>query len=186
MSPKLTVFCLLWSALWGSCQENDGPAQKSPAGDSAPGQFEVVFALKEVHPNSETVVRDVKAGEPAPPGYDLFPMRVFDKENRVTENKEILLSRRTLINQDAILLARATGQPGEVAVKLTKKGGQRLTHATERMKLGKDRMAIVFEDQCLLAPIVHAVLSQDFLITGLSGKAEVDRVVKVLTPKNKK
>ena len=154
-----------------------------PAKPKAP-----LLALKNVHPENDKLARQVKAGtKPTPPGYRLYSLPYLDWEtNKNIGEKPILLKRASIVTDEGVKVARATGNPGEIAILLTEKAGKRMTNITERMNLGQDRLAIVLEGKCLIAPTVQAKLGRNFIIAGLSGKKEVDRIVFALNTPIKK
>lgn len=153
------------------------------AGKVAPANKAPLLALKEVHPKTTALAQAVQEGKQvAPPGYALFSLPVIDQEtNKVIGKTPILLSRRNIVSSDSVEVARAVPQQiGTVAVRLTKEGGKRVTNATQKMKLGVDRIAVVLEGNCLIAPTVQAVLGRDFVVNGLSGLEETKRIVHAL------
>ena len=178
---RLLAIFLAIAPLLGWADEKDEPKDLK-----SPKAFRVLFALKRVHPENERLLVEIQAGGVIPPGFELFQMNVTDEDNKKVGETPILLSKGNIIDRSSIKLAQDAGQPGTVIVALDGKGGKLLNAATKNMKLGKDRMAIVFEDRCLLAPVVMAHLSDTFIIQGLDGRKEVDHVVKVLNGKDKK
>lgn len=151
-------------------------------GEEKKPQSPILLALKEVHPKSDELAPQIKAGtQIVPPGYKLYQLPAFDAEGKKkVEQRPILLKTRDIVTGDSVQTARATNQIGTIAVLLTKKGGEQVRIATKKMNLGVDRMAVVIEGKCLIAPTVQAVLSRDFVISGLDGKPEVKRLVKAL------
>ncbi len=135
--------------------------------------------LKEVHPRSSEIIREIEAGSRlAPPGYKLYQLPILDEEGKKKVGEQpILLNSRNIVGGDSVQTARATGRLGEIAVLLTTEGGDRVRNSTGKMTLGRDRMAVVLDDEALIAPTVQAVLSRDFVINGLDGKEEVRRIV---------
>ena len=53
---------------------------------------------------------------------------------------------------------------------LTPRGAETLTRLTRSMKLGKDRLAILLDGVVVSAPVVHAELGGQFIISGLSAE----------------
>jgi SecD/SecF fusion protein len=135
--------------------------------------------LKEVHPESDQLTRAIVAGtQVAPPGYQLYQLPIIDEESQQKIGETpILLNRRNIVGGDSVQLARATGRLGEIAVLLTKEGGDRVRNSTGKMTLGQDQMAVVLDNEALIAPTVQAKLSRDFVINGLDGREEVRRIV---------
>ncbi len=162
----------------GAEAKNDVPAKpKAP-----------LLALKNVHPENDKLARQVKAGtKPTPPGYRLYSLPYLDWEtNKKIGEKPILLKRASIVTDEGVKVARATGNLGQILIHLTEEAGKRMTNVTGKMALNEDRLAIVLEGKCLIAPTVQAVLGREFVITGLDGRAEVLRITKALNPKAKK
>ena len=135
--------------------------------------------FKEVHPQSDNLVHSIESGDTLPPpGYRVYQLPIIDKDsNKKIGERPILLSRRNIVGGDSVQTARATAQIGTISVLLTKNGGERVRNSTGKMDLGKDRMAVVLDDEALIAPTVEAKLSREFVINGLDGKEEVRRIV---------
>lgn len=137
--------------------------------------------LKEVHPENSRLAPLVEAKEEiVPAGYQAYEMDIKDKDNKVVGTELILLKRRNIVTGDQVARALATGSYGVIDVKLNSEGGDRLLKATSEMTLGQDRMAVVMDDKCLIAPTVQAKLKSSFIIEGLDGQKEVNQVVAAL------
>ena len=93
---------------------------------------------------------------------------------------KILLSRRTIVGGDKVDLARPGDGLGVINVLLSKEGGKRLTNATKTMTIGSDRMAVLLDDEVLIAPTVNATLGRNFIVEGLDGREEVRTVSNAL------
>ena len=138
--------------------------------------------LKKVHPNSNQIIAQIEAGtKTLEPGYQVFPIRRTDPESgKVIGMDKILLSRRTIVGGDKVDLARPGDGLGVINVLLSKEGGRRLTNATKTMTIGSDRMAVVLDDEVLIAPTVNATLGRNFIVEGLDGREEVRTVSNAL------
>lgn len=133
--------------------------------------------LKEVHPQSRTLVPQIENGsEYPPPRYKLYEFPILNDEQKQIGTEKLLLSKGRIAGGDMVKLARPTNQIGEIAVLLTDEGGKRVLNATKKMEIGRDRMAVVLDGVGLIAPTVQAKLSREFVINGLDGKEEVKRV----------
>ena len=138
--------------------------------------------LKKVHPNSSQIIAQIEAGtKTLEPGYQVFPIRRTDPETgKIIGMDKILLSRRTIVGGDKVDLARPGDGIGVINVLLSKEGGKRLTNATNTMTIGSDRMAVVLDDEVLIAPTVNATLGRNFIVEGLDGREEVRTVSNAL------
>ena len=138
--------------------------------------------LKKVHPNSDQIIAQIEAGtKTLEPGYQVYPIRRTDPETgKVIGQDKILLSRKTIVGGDKVDLARPGNGLGVINVTLSKEGGRRLTNATGSMTIGRDRMAVVLDDEVLIAPSVNAILGRNFIVEGLDGREEVRTVSNAL------
>ena len=138
--------------------------------------------LKNVHPNSDQIIAQIEAGtKTLEPGYKVYPIRRTDSESgKLIEPGKILLSRRTIVGGDKVDLARPGNGLGVINVTLSKEGGRRLNNATGNMTIGRDRMAVVLDDEVLIAPSVNAILGRNFIVEGLDGREEVRTVSNAL------
>ena len=138
--------------------------------------------LKKVHPNSSQIIAQIEAGtKTLEPGYKVFPIRRTDPETgKIIGMDKILLSRRTIVGGDKVDLARPGDGLGVINVLLSKEGGKRLTNATKTMTIGSDRMAVLLDDEVLIAPTVNATLGRNFIVEGLDGREEVRTVSNAL------
>jgi len=138
--------------------------------------------LKKVHPNSSQIIAQIEAGtKTLEPGYKVFPIRRTDPETgKIIGMDKILLSRKTIVGGDKVDLARPGDGLGVINVLLSKEGGRRLTNATKTMTIGSDRMAVVLDDEALIAPTVNATLGRNFIVEGLDGREEVRTVSNAL------
>ncbi len=69
---------------------------------------------------------------------------------------------------------------GYVDVVLNRTGADRMGRLTGAMQIGRDRLAVVLNNQIKCAPVVQAVLHKDFNISGLNGKGEPEDISKAL------
>ena len=138
--------------------------------------------LKEVHPNSSQIIAQIEAGtKTLEPGYQVYPIRITDPETgKITGMDKILLSKKTIVGGDKVDYARPGEGLGVINVTLNKEGGRRLSNTTEGMTIGRDRMAVVLDDEVLIAPTVNAVLGRRFIVEGLDGREEVRAVSNAL------
>lgn len=160
----LGFFCCL-----GVVMAKDGEPQKA-----SPVQL---FSLNAVHPNSDQLVQGIEEGSgQTPPGYRLCHFPILDAGKKVS-SRPLLVSVRNIVTSEDIQVARATANHGEIAILLSAAGGKRVSDATSKMEIGRDRMAVILEGEGLIAPTVQAALGREFVISGLSDKQEVERVV---------
>ncbi|BDS04998.1 hypothetical protein NT6N_00380 [Oceaniferula spumae] len=139
--------------------------------------------FKSLHPDSR-VLADRVAADPDNeiiPGYDLAVLRDTDEEGRVT-SENILIARRPALNGSYIVHAQELYGPyeGQLSVELSQAGGSKMLALTESMTHGRDRLAIVLDDEVLTAPVVQDAISSKFQISGLSDAAEAKSLAAAL------
>ncbi len=69
---------------------------------------------------------------------------------------------------------------GYVDVVLNREGAGRMGRLTGAMQIGRDRLAVVLNNQIKCAPVVQAVLHKEFNISGLMGKGEPEDISRAL------
>ncbi len=69
---------------------------------------------------------------------------------------------------------------GHVDVVLNRAGANRMGRLTGAMTIGRDRLAVVLNNQIKCAPVVQAVLHKEFNISGLNAKGEPEDISKAL------
>ncbi len=136
--------------------------------------------LKEVHRDDELAFQVLKEGKLCPIGYKLYLLPNLDQDGKKIGERPILLNKRTIVDGSSIENALTTMRPDMILIRLDKKGGQRVNDATTKMVKGQDRIAVVLDGRCLIAPVVQANLSRDFNIVGLDGRKEAENIVKAL------
>ena len=139
-----------------------------------------LLSLRVVHPQNEQLAHKVAKQEiPTPTGYQLAHLPIIDIDtNKVIDKKPILIHRRKIVTAEDVKAARATGRIGEISVLLTEKGGEKMLKVTQDMNLGHDRIAVLIESRCVIAPTVQAKLGRNFIVNGLGDKSEVKRLVR--------
>lgn len=133
--------------------------------------------LRRVHPESYTQASLVKAGQAIVPGYALFEYsRNNDEGELITE--ELLLSRRIAIEGKHVKFASPdAAQQGVVNIRLSSEGGDRMRDLTKDMTPGRDRIAVVLDNEVISAPVVNSVpLGSNFIIEGLDTYQEAENL----------
>lgn len=159
-----------------------GVLAETEAGGSANKEQDLAFSLNQVHTENNSLVSEIKEGTAkVPSGFKLVPLNVLDDERKVVDELTLLVSKENIITGESIKHLALSDQPGEIIVRLDEKGAKRLQEATRKMKLGSDRMAIIFKGRCLTAPTVQAILNEAFIISGIPGPDGVKDLMKALT-----
>lgn len=99
----------------------------------------------------------------------------------VVERPYAAAKRNVYVTGKDVVSARPDGvQRGTVNVTLSREGARRMGDLTGAMEIGRDRLAVVLNNQVKCAPTVQAVLHKDFVITGLNAKGEPEDVSRAL------
>ena len=146
------------------------------------------FSLRLVHPENAQLIQKIELGAAKiPKGYTVIQQDEKDLETgKVIRTTTLLVKDEKIITAQNIEHASPGDGVGVVAILLTKEGGKKLTKATEKMQLNRDRLAVVYKGKCLVAPTVQAVLARRITTTGLDSRAEVLSMVEALNSKRKK
>lgn len=73
----------------------------------------------------------------------------------------------------------ATAEPGDtplVHISLTAKGGEQMRAATEKMEKGRSRLAIIFDERIISAPVVDAELWSTVTLQGFHSSEEAQAI----------
>lgn len=142
---------------------------------------EVFTRNDETGPDGKSLAERVAANKEIVPGYKVFSHKHKDGDgNEITT--PILLNKRTAIGSWDIEQAMASPQQAEaVAITLNREGANKLIALTKDMVAGRDRIAIVLDDEVISAPVVRSTpLGKQFVIEGLREPGEVQTLVAAL------
>ncbi len=142
-----------------------------------------LLELKTVHPESR-ILADRVAADPdneIVPGYELKVYRDTDEDGKAT-SENILISRRAALDGSYVTQAQELYGPyeGELSVTLNNDGAKVMFDTTSKMTLERDRLAIVLDGEVLSAPVVQAVLSKKFQISGMPNANEAKALASAL------
>lgn len=143
--------------------------------------------LREVSPRNDEVGADGKSlaqrvadNTEIIPGYRAFQLKGKDQEGK-EYSRPILLSRRVALSGKNIATAYPSPtEPDAVGVTLDSEGTDKMIALTSDMQLGRDRIAIVLDNDVISAPTVQARLAKDFSISGLHEPGEVQNLANAL------
>jgi len=133
--------------------------------------------LLAVHPQNQQLVA---SGTRFVNGYTLFSRKYNDQQGKEHEELLFLSKRKTVTGKDIARAFVDPQQPTKISVNLSKDGGERMSALTGNMRHGQDRLAVVLNGKCLIAPTVNSTLSTSFEITGLDEPGEAVRVAQAL------
>ena len=111
------------------------------------------------------------------PDYMLVESAVVSAEDGSTRYEYLVVQRPEVAATDEMLVTEQDVERAAMDVlrpcvdfTLTPRGAETLTRLTRSMKLGKDRLAILLDGVVVSAPVVHAELGGQFIISGLSAE----------------
>ena len=133
---------------------------------------EVSTRNDEVGQDGKTLAARVLEGSEIVPGYKALLLKGKTEEGQ-EYTQPILLSRRAALGGSDIVEAYPSPQQQDaVAVTLNSAGAEKMHNLTKDMRLGVDRIAVVLDGEVLNAPVVQAVLTKNFVISGLHEPGE--------------
>ncbi|MGB1129759.1 MAG: protein translocase subunit SecD, partial [Haloferula sp.] len=137
--------------------------------------------LKEVSPQSRALAELVYNGEEVVPGFRAYK---YDGETRTGEayTEYLLLDNRTAVDGKDVADAwpQTAGADHQVGIKLTGDGGSKMGNLTKDMNLGVDRIAVLLDDEVIVAPTVNDRLRSNFVIMGQRSFEEAGKLASQL------
>ncbi len=131
--------------------------------------------IRGVHPQSEILVGQAKAGKSVP-GFELKEYTTTNDDGEDV-TFDLLINRRVIVTGKNVQRARvATEDRGVVAITLDGEGGDKLREATMKMTIGRDRMACVLDGVVISSATVQGVLGRNFQVSGLDSQEECRRL----------
>lgn len=135
------------------------------------------IAVRLVHPDSLALARE---GKPAPEGYTPHVHEFRDRHGKTQLERLFLKDEPVITEAEVEQAAVDPGRPGHLCITLNTPGGRAMKTATSAMTLGYDRLAIVVHGKAKSAPVVQAILSRTFEISGLDGMNEAANLAELL------
>lgn len=132
-----------------------------------------LLAIRPVHPDNERLVREGKA---APEGYTRHIYHYIDYKGKIKEEPLFLKDVPVVTEEQVERAGVDPSRPAHLHITLTSRGGMTMKKATSAMELGRDRMAILVRGKVLSAPVVQAILSRTFEISGLDQEHEAENL----------
>ena len=104
----------------------------------------------------------------------------FDDGTERTE--ELVVNSAEIVSSAHIQRAAANhSADGVINLTLTRDGGRAMASATKTMKKGRSRLAIIYDDRIISAPVVNDILSAQFIIQGFHSFEETKAVAAALS-----
>lgn len=162
------LLCLLFiSAFW---------LPLSARAEAAPPAVPSI-AVRMVHPDSLELDRE---GKPVPEGYTPYVYEFRDRHGKMHRERLFLKDEPVITETEVERAGVDPGTPGHLNITLNTPGGRAMKTATSAMRLGHDRLAVVVQGKVNSAPVVQAILSNTFVISGLDKANEAENLAELL------
>lgn len=135
------------------------------------------IAVRMVHPDSLKLDRE---GKPAPEGYTPYVYEFRNRHGKIQRERLFLKDEPVITEADVERAGVDLGRLQHLHVTLNTRGGKAMKTATSALRLGHDRLAIVVRGKVNSAPVVQAVISRVFEISGLDGESEAANLAELL------
>lgn len=94
-----------------------------------------------------------------------------------TQKEDLVVATAEIVNSSHVKSAETeTGNKNPVRISLTTKGGQLMQAATEKMQKGRSRLAIIYDDRIISAPVVVDELRAQFTLEGFNSVEEAQAI----------
>ena len=162
------LLCLLFiSAFW---------LPLSARAEAAPPAVPSI-AVRMVHPDSLELDRE---GKPVPEGYTPYVYEFRDRHGKMQRERLFLKDEPVITEAEVERAGVDPSRPEHLNITLNTPGGRSMKTATSAMRLGHDRLAVVVQGKVNSAPVVQAIISRAFEISGLDGENEAANLAELL------
>jgi preprotein translocase subunit SecD len=136
----------------------------------------------ETDAGGRSLAERVLAGDEIVPGHKAYE-RAYDDHDGNMHTECLLLSRKTALGgQDIEVAMPSAYDPTQIDITLNGDGERKMMAFTKSMTPGRDRIAIVLDDEVLSAPVVQSVpLGKQFVITGQDDKQQAETLAHALS-----
>ena len=135
------------------------------------------IAVRIVHPDSLTLARE---GKPAPEGYTPYVYEFLTRDGKMQRERLFLKDEPVITEREVERADADLSTPGQINISLNTRGGREMKKTTSAMKLGRDRLAVLVHGRITMAPVVQAILSNAFVISGLDKANEAENLAELL------
>lgn len=134
------------------------------------------LSVRVVHDQS-VYLTDAVRSDPSklPADHEILTFTLLDGERTKTE--DLVVETAEIVNSSHVESAEAeAGKAYLVHISLTIKGGQQMLAATNKMQKGRSRLAIIYDERIISAPVVVGVLGAEITLVGFSSIEEAQAV----------
>jgi len=135
-----------------------------------------VLSVRAVHDQS-VYLADAARTDPSklPPGYEIMTNALKVEEREIRE--ELVVASEEIVGSREVTRAEARrSSENLVLISLNVKGGRQMEAATEKMRKGRSRLAIIYDERIISAPLVVDVLASEFSLEGFNSFEEAQAV----------
>lgn len=138
------------------------------------------IAVRMVHPDNQKLAGK---GKPAPEGYTACVHEFRGNDGKMKRTRLFVKDAPVITEADVERAQADPGNPGQINITLNTRGGRAMKETTSAMKLGHDRLAVLVHGRVTTAPVVMAILSNTFTVSGLDGENEAENLAELLNRK---
>ena len=120
-----------------------------------------IFQLRPVHPKSAELVQKKAKVE----GYQRMEFTYTDSKGK-TKTETLIVCNAPIITGQDVATASIDETSPCLNITLTDQGAEALSHVTKAMRFGQDRIALIYNNSIIMAPVVQTPLSRSFTIPG--------------------
>lgn len=128
------------------------------------------IAVRMVHPDNQELAGK---GKPAPEGYTACVHEFRGNDGEMKRTRLFVKDTPVITEADVERAQADPGSPGQINITLNTRGGRAMKETTSAMVLGHDRLAVLVHGRVTTAPVVMAILSNTFTVSGLDGKMKL-------------
>ena len=130
------------------------------------------ISIRAIHDRS-AYLTDVIRKDPSqfPPDHEIRTHQIEAGDFRKSE--KLAVARAEILNNSHVKGAHAArGKENMVHISLTTNGGDRIRAATKKMRKGRSRLAIIYDERIISAPVVTQELSAEVTLEGFNSPEE--------------
>ena len=138
------------------------------------------ISIRSVHDRTAFLL-DVARDDPSqfPEDHEIRPHNLGQGKSPKIE--KLAISRSEIVNNSHVESAEAIrGKDHIVRISLTTNGGQLMRAATEKMRKGRSRLAIIYDERIISAPVVAEEIWSRLIVEGFSSFEEAEALAAAL------
>ena len=110
-----------------------------------------------------------------PAGHEIMTFRL--QAGELSKSEDLVVANAEIVNSSHVKSAETeAGKKHLIHISLTTNGGQQMQAATENMQKGRSRLAIIYDERIISAPVVVHELSAQFTLEGFNSFEEAQAI----------